>query len=240
MKYFSLLYKHLPYYFSLTFKTFPRYSTLGVKIRNLKVDFKTRGTWHRVGQWTLIMTINDLFIRLSHLVAKHVFKPLPSGLLWRPLALGMPAAQILAKPLIFRSRKKIHLELSIRRPTFAFRPTFQNLSKNILINSNGNAHIWCLPAVVYIFRVGTAFTLSLCPNTLALWFGWTEPTCRIGPSLPYRWFSCISKSLLKEIKAAARTSRANLTFFLIQFFFRYHKVLSSHPRCIYLRDNFKN
>ena len=24
--------------------------TLGVKIRNLKVDFKTGGTWHRVGQ----------------------------------------------------------------------------------------------------------------------------------------------------------------------------------------------
>ena len=25
-------------------------STLGVKIRNLKVDFKTGGTWRRVGQ----------------------------------------------------------------------------------------------------------------------------------------------------------------------------------------------
>ena len=25
-------------------------SLLGVKIRNLKVDFKTRGTWHQVGQ----------------------------------------------------------------------------------------------------------------------------------------------------------------------------------------------
>ena len=37
------------------------YSTLGVKIRNLKVDFKTGGTWRRVGQYTLIMNIYDFF-----------------------------------------------------------------------------------------------------------------------------------------------------------------------------------
>ena len=45
---------------------------LGIKIRNLKVDFKTGGTWHWVGKWTLIMNIYDFFcIRLSHLVSKH-------------------------------------------------------------------------------------------------------------------------------------------------------------------------
>ena len=45
---------------------------LGVKIRNLKVDFKTRGTWHRVGIF---------FIRLSRLVSKrqHINKNLPSS-----------------------------------------------------------------------------------------------------------------------------------------------------------------
>ena len=39
-----------------------RLPTLGVKIRMLKVDFKTGGTWCRVGQWTLIMNIYDFFI----------------------------------------------------------------------------------------------------------------------------------------------------------------------------------
>ena len=34
---------------------------LGVKIRNMKVDFKTRGTWRQVGQWTLIMNFYDFF-----------------------------------------------------------------------------------------------------------------------------------------------------------------------------------
>ena len=44
---------------------------LGVKIRNLKVDFKIGGTWRRVGQWTRIMNIYDFFIRLSRLVSKR-------------------------------------------------------------------------------------------------------------------------------------------------------------------------
>ena len=35
---------------------------LGVKIRNLKVEFKTGGTWRRVGQQTLIMKIYDFFL----------------------------------------------------------------------------------------------------------------------------------------------------------------------------------
>ena len=35
--------------------------TLGVKIQNLKVDFKTWGTWRQVGQWILIMNIYDIF-----------------------------------------------------------------------------------------------------------------------------------------------------------------------------------
>ena len=39
-------------------------SVLGVKIQNLKVDFKTGSTWRRFGQLTLIMNIYDLFIRL--------------------------------------------------------------------------------------------------------------------------------------------------------------------------------
>ena len=34
---------------------------LGVKIWNLKIDFKTGGTWRRVRQWTLIMNIYDFF-----------------------------------------------------------------------------------------------------------------------------------------------------------------------------------
>ena len=35
--------------------------SLGVKIQNLQVDFKTGGTWRRVGQLTLIMNIYDFF-----------------------------------------------------------------------------------------------------------------------------------------------------------------------------------
>ena len=38
-----------------------RYVSLDVKIRNLKVDFKTGGTWRQVRQWTLMMKIYDLF-----------------------------------------------------------------------------------------------------------------------------------------------------------------------------------
>ena len=34
---------------------------LVVKIRNSKVDFKTGGTWYRVGQWTLMMKIYVFF-----------------------------------------------------------------------------------------------------------------------------------------------------------------------------------
>ena len=32
---------------------------LGVKVRNMKMDFNTGGTWRRVGQWTLMMKIYD-------------------------------------------------------------------------------------------------------------------------------------------------------------------------------------
>ena len=48
------------------------YCILGIKIRNLKIDFNTRGSQHRVKQWTLIMMIYDNMISLSRLVAKHV------------------------------------------------------------------------------------------------------------------------------------------------------------------------
>ena len=41
------------------------YTTLGVQVRNMKMDFNTRGTWRQVGQWRLMMKINDFFIRLS-------------------------------------------------------------------------------------------------------------------------------------------------------------------------------
>ena len=34
---------------------------LGVKIRNLKVNSKTGGTWRQVRQWTMIMNIYDFF-----------------------------------------------------------------------------------------------------------------------------------------------------------------------------------
>ena len=45
--------------------------SLGVKIRKLKVGFKTGGTWRQVKQRTLIMNIYDFFIRLSRLVSKR-------------------------------------------------------------------------------------------------------------------------------------------------------------------------
>ena len=38
---------------------------LGVKVRNLMIEFKTGGTWRRVGQQILIMKIYDFFIRPS-------------------------------------------------------------------------------------------------------------------------------------------------------------------------------
>ena len=47
--------------------------TLGVKVRNLKVEFKTGGTWRRIGQLTLIMKVYDFFIRLSRLVSVCIF-----------------------------------------------------------------------------------------------------------------------------------------------------------------------
>ena len=45
---------------------------LGVKVRNMKMDFNTRGTWRRVRHWKLMMKTYDIFFnRLSHLVALH-------------------------------------------------------------------------------------------------------------------------------------------------------------------------
>ena len=38
---------------------------IGVKVRNMKKDFNTGGTWRRVGQRTLMIKIYDFFIRLS-------------------------------------------------------------------------------------------------------------------------------------------------------------------------------
>ena len=46
---------------------------LGVKVRNLKMDFITGGTLRRVKQSTLITTIYKKIIQLSHLVTKHVY-----------------------------------------------------------------------------------------------------------------------------------------------------------------------
>ena len=37
-------------------------SLLDVKVRNMKVDFNTEGTWRRVRQWTLMMKIYDFFL----------------------------------------------------------------------------------------------------------------------------------------------------------------------------------
>ena len=53
---------------------------IGINVRILKIDFNTGGTWRRVKQWALIMTIYDYLISLCHLVAKHVqsWKNLPS------------------------------------------------------------------------------------------------------------------------------------------------------------------
>ena len=45
---------------------------IGVKVRNMKMDFNIYGTWRQVGQWTLMMKIYDFFfIRLSHLVTPY-------------------------------------------------------------------------------------------------------------------------------------------------------------------------
>ena len=35
---------------------------IGVKVQNMKMDINTEGTWHRVGQWTLMMKIYDFFL----------------------------------------------------------------------------------------------------------------------------------------------------------------------------------
>ena len=35
---------------------------LGVKVRNMKMDFNTGGTWRQVGQWTLMMKTYDIFL----------------------------------------------------------------------------------------------------------------------------------------------------------------------------------
>ena len=46
--------------------------SLGVQIRNMKMDFNTGSTWHWIGQWTLMMKIYDLFfIGLSLLVVPY-------------------------------------------------------------------------------------------------------------------------------------------------------------------------
>ena len=43
------------------FEWFFSSTTLGVKVRNMKMDFNTGGTWHRVGQWTLMIKFYDFF-----------------------------------------------------------------------------------------------------------------------------------------------------------------------------------
>ena len=45
--------------------------TLGVQVRNMKMDFNTGGTLLWVIQWTLRMKINDFFIWLSRLFALY-------------------------------------------------------------------------------------------------------------------------------------------------------------------------
>ena len=46
-----------------------RYDILGVKVRNMKMNFNTGGTWHWFGQWTLMIMI--FFIWLNRLVALY-------------------------------------------------------------------------------------------------------------------------------------------------------------------------
>ena len=45
--------------------------TLGVKVRNMKMDLNIYGTWRRVTFGKLMMKIYDFFIRLSHLVTLY-------------------------------------------------------------------------------------------------------------------------------------------------------------------------
>ena len=44
---------------------------LVVKVRNMKMDFNTRGTWRRVGQGTLMMKIYEKIFQLCRLVALY-------------------------------------------------------------------------------------------------------------------------------------------------------------------------
>ena len=48
-------------YARLAFKVHSVDWLLGVKVRNMKMDFNTEGTWHRVGQWTLMLKIIEFF-----------------------------------------------------------------------------------------------------------------------------------------------------------------------------------
>ena len=44
---------------------------VGVKVQNMKMDVNIYGTWHLVGQWTLMMNFFYFFIQLSCLVTPY-------------------------------------------------------------------------------------------------------------------------------------------------------------------------
>ena len=45
---------------------------LGVKVRNMKMDFNTRDTWRGVGQWPLMMKINEFFYSAKSFNHPHI------------------------------------------------------------------------------------------------------------------------------------------------------------------------
>ena len=55
------LYRKKYYIFVIIGQLFANCHIIGVKVRNMKMDFNTGGTWSRVGQWTLMMKIYDFF-----------------------------------------------------------------------------------------------------------------------------------------------------------------------------------
>ena len=64
-------YNHVNIYWKFVISFFEKnHVTTYVQIRNLKVDFKTGGTWRRAGQWALINHIYSLSVFIAQSDAK--------------------------------------------------------------------------------------------------------------------------------------------------------------------------
>ena len=77
---FWLLLRKKPKYAYYIIYSFTKFSTmfrLGVRVRNMKMDFGIYGTWRWVGQWILMMKIYDIFFRAKFFSC--LVKNLPSS-----------------------------------------------------------------------------------------------------------------------------------------------------------------